>query len=99
MTTILLTKGTLVCPVFQVVRRVDTHLLSDSKDQVPFLDISIPERFRVTEVLLLTDEDGVTRIFLKGLAVILRDSHRLHLALSCRGIESNHLVVLLIHHT
>ena len=92
-------KRTLIGPVGQVVAAVDAHLLSHSQDEVPLLNLWVPETLRVAEVFLSADEHGVAGIFLKGHTVVLGYSHRLYLApFACRGVEGDHPVVLLIYY-
>ena len=72
MVAILLAERRLVFPLFQVFGRVNTHFLSHGKDEVPRLDVLVPERARVTEVCNIAGcQHGVACIFLERLATIL----------------------------
>ena len=85
-------------PVCQVAAAINAHLLTYSQNQIPFLDFRVPETFRIAEVLFLTNQYGVALVFLEGLAVISRNSHRLNLHFfSCRGIESYNTIIFLIY--
>ena len=54
--------------------RDDINALSNSQDQVPSLDILVPERSRIAEVRCITCQHGVAAVFLEGTATILRKS-------------------------
>ena len=95
---IFLAKRALVGPVLQVVARIDAHLLPCGQNEVPLLDVLVPESLRVAEVLLGAHQHGVAAILLEGRSVVLRHGHRLHLAGSSRGVEGHHLAVLLVDH-
>ena len=97
-TAVAFAKGALKSPVLQVGRRIDPHLLPHRQNHVPLLYLGIPESLGVAEVLLAADQHRVACIFLKGLSIVIGDGHRLRLTLSSRGIESHHLIVLLVDH-
>ena len=99
MAAIFLTKGTFVGPVGQVLWTVDIHFLTSSKNQVPFLNFRIPKHLRVTEIFFGAYQHGIGLILLECYTVVCRYCHRLHLTLSCRGVEGHYTVVLLINHT
>ena len=91
--TILLAKRTLIFPLLQVFRRIDTHLLTSSQDKVPSLDVLIPERAWIAEVgHIAGSQHRIACIFRKGASTILRESNRLRLVVSCRGVHCYHLI-------
>ena len=89
MIAVLSTERALVSPVFQVVRRIDVHLLTGSENHVPLLDILVPEHMWIAEVGHVACDDRVALILGEGLSVVSTVGHALSLVLASRGIESH----------
>ena len=88
MIAVLCTERALVSPVFQVVRRINVHLLTGSENHVPLLDILVPEHMWIAEVGHVACDDRVALILGEGLSVVSTVGHALGLVLTSRGIES-----------
>ena len=95
MIAVLLAKRTLVLPLFQILRRIDAHLLTSCQDKVPGTDILVPEWSWIAEVSHITGrQHWVAIVFLERASTVLRHSHRLCLMMACRSIKGNNLVTI-----
>ena len=95
-------------PVFQVPRRIETHLFVGRYHHHPFLVGFIPKDLRVTEVFqsVKRSQNGIVFVFGIGTSIVGAVCHALNLTIlvTGRSIESNHCIftvacaVLCIHH-
>ena len=86
-------KTTLILPVFQIRRRIETHLLVGRNNHIPLLRRFIPEHFRIAEVFqsVKRSQNRVLLVFCISTSIVIAVSHTLNLSVfvAGRGIESN----------
>ena len=86
-------KATLILPIFQVRRRIETHLLVGRNNHVPLLSRFIPEHLRVAEVFqsVKRSQNRILLVFCISASIVIAVSHTLNLSVfvTGRSIESN----------
>ena len=82
-----------ICPFLEVGRLVETHFLVCRNNHIPRVCRSIPEHFRVTEILQSVErtQHGVALIFGKCTSVVGAVCHTLYLSVlvACRCVKSD----------
>ena len=76
------TEFTLHCPILQIGRRIDLHLLPYRQDHNPSSRSFMPQHFRITEVTLSGSQYRVAGIFPESLSIIQAIRHALHLTVA-----------------